>query len=166
MIRSEADRLERLVTDLLDLAKLDARQFRLEPRSIDLAELVPDVAAGFERDAATHGLQILVDGPDRGPVVTADPDRLAQVLANLVQNALKFAYGQVVVRYDAGGGRAEIEVADDGPGIASEDLPHVFERLYVAAQTPQRKESGSGLGLAIVKELVEAQGGTVAALPR
>ena len=93
-------------------------------------------------------------------------DRLAQVLANLVQNALKFADGQVVVRYDAGGGRAEIEVADDGPGIASEDLPHVFERLYVAAQTPQRKESGSGLGLAIVKELVEAQGGTVAALPR
>ena len=166
VIRSEAQRLERLVTDLLDLARLDARQFRLESQPTDLAELVPDVAAGFERDAAIHDVAVVVDGPDDGPVVNVDPDRLAQVLANLVQNALKFADSQVVVRYGDSGGRAEIEVADDGPGIASEDLPHVFERLYVAAQTPQRKESGSGLGLAIVKELVEAQGGTVAALPR
>ncbi len=99
-------------------------------------------------------------------MVVADPDRLAQVLANLVQNAIKFASSQVVVRYGPTAHGAEIEVADDGPGVRSEDLPHVFERLYVAAQTPQRKESGSGLGLAIVKELVEAQGGTVAALPR
>ena len=166
VIGSEAQRLERLVTDLLDLAKLDARQFRLEPQQTDLAELVPDVAAGFERDAAVHDLTVFVDGPDHGPTVVADPDRLAQVLANLVQNAIKFASSQVVVRYGESAGRAEIEVADDGPGIASEDLPHVFERLYVAAQKPQRKESGSGLGLAIVKELVEAQGGTVSALPR
>ena len=166
VIGSEAQRLERLVTDLLDLAKLEARQFRLELRPTDLAELVPDVTAGFERDAQAHDLRVSVEGPDAGPVVMADPDRLAQVLANLVQNAVKFAASEVMVRYGSSDTGAQIEVADDGPGIAPEDLPHVFERLYVASQTPRRKESGSGLGLAIVKELIEAQGGTVVALPR
>ena len=166
VIGSEAQRLERLVTDLLDLAKLEARQFRLELRPTDLAELVPDVTAGFERDAQAHDLRVSVAGPEAGPVVMADPDRLAQVLANLVQNAVKFAASEVMVQYGSSDTGAQIEVADDGPGIAPEDLPHVFERLYVASQTPRRKESGSGLGLAIVKELIEAQGGTVVALPR
>lgn len=166
IIGAEARRLERLVTDLLDLAKLDARQFRLEMTSTDLTQLVPDVAAGFEHEANELGVGIMVDGPEAELIVHADPDRLAQVLANLLQNALKYAHSTVLVSYRPGALGAEIVVADDGPGITTEDLPHVFERLYVAAQTPQRKETGSGLGLAIVKELVEAQGGTVAALPR
>lgn len=166
IIQTEARRLERLVTDLLDLAKLDARQFRFETRPVDLAELVPDVAAGFEREAQRHGLAVRVDGPAGGVTAVADPDRLAQVIANLVENAIKFAESQVSVSYRSVDGGAEIVVADDGPGVATEDLPHVFERLYVASQTPKRRETGSGLGLAIVKELVEAQRGTVAALPR
>lgn len=166
VIRNESRRLERLVTDLLDLAKLEARQFALEPQPIDLGEVVPDVAAGFEREAAEHGISIGVEGPHEPVMVSADPDRLAQVLANLLQNAMKFADDAVQVSWRLGANGAELVVADNGPGIATEDLPHVFERLYVAAQTPRRKETGSGLGLAIVRELVEAQDGTVTALPR
>ncbi len=166
IIGAEASRLERLVTDLLDLARLDARQFGLELRPTDLSELVPDVAAGFERQAGVDGITISVDGPEAPTLVLADPDRLAQVVANLVENALKYAHQQVHVGYGLSAGGGEIVVADDGPGIATEDLPHVFQRLYVASRPPARRETGSGLGLAIVKELVEAHGGSVAALPR
>lgn len=166
VIRSEAQRLERLVTDLLDLAKLDSRQFRMELRPTDLAEVIPDVCAGFEHEAGRHGVEVLVHGPDEPHVTYADPDRLAQVMANLLENALKYADQRVTVSYARSGPGLEVVVADDGPGIASEDLPHVFERLYVANQTPRRRETGSGLGLAIVRELVEAMGGQVTALQR
>jgi signal transduction histidine kinase len=95
--------------------------------------------------------------------VLGDADRLAQVAANLVQNALKFAKQRIVLTVESVDGWARLSVADDGPGIAPEDLPHVFERLYVSRHRPQRKEVGSGLGLAIVRELVTAMGGTVSA---
>ena len=96
-------------------------------------------------------------------VVSADADRLAQVLANLVENALRFARTTVSVRALQDGQDGMLSVDDDGPGIAPEDLPHVFERLYRAPHQPERRESGSGLGLAIVRELTEAMGGRVAA---
>ncbi len=166
VIGAEAGRLERLVTDLLDLARLDARQFDLRIRPTDLSELVPDVAAGFEHQARVDGVAIAVDGADRPVLVHADPDRLAQVVANLVENALKYADRQVQVTYGESAAGGEIVVADDGLGIATDDLPRVFERLYVAARPPTRRETGSGLGLAIVKELVDAHGGSVTALPR
>lgn len=166
IISSESRRLERLVNDLLDLANLEARQFRLEPRPTDLSILVPDVGAGFEHQANQHGVEVLIDGPDSPLLAHADPDRLAQAIANLVENALKFAQSRVILTYSTSAVGPQIVVADDGAGIASEDLPHVFERLYVANRTPRRRETGSGLGLAIVKELVEAMGGTVTALPR
>jgi signal transduction histidine kinase len=80
-----------------------------------------------------------------------------------VQNALKFARSEIRVAVDSTNGWARLAVSDDGPGIAPEDLPHVFERLYVSRHRPQRTEIGSGLGLAIVRELVTAMGGTVQA---
>ncbi len=94
-------------------------------------------------------------------LVLADPDRLAQVAANLIENALKYARFEVVVSVGVDRGHGVLTVDDDGPGIAADDLPHVYERLYVSRSRPQRQESSSGLGLAIVHELVEAMGGTV-----
>ena len=94
-----------------------------------------------------------------------DRDRILQVLANLVENALKFAEHTIVVTAEEDPGGPRIVVADDGPGIAAVDLPHVFERLYVASHSPRRTEVGSGLGLAIVRELVSAMGGSVQAEP-
>ncbi|MEA3077719.1 MAG: two-component system, OmpR family, sensor kinase [Actinomycetota bacterium] len=160
VISAEARRLERLVGDLLELAKLDARQFPLHLATVDAGEVVGVTAAGFEPEVTELGLTLQVDVPAAPLLATADPDRLAQVVANLVENALKFAASHVavgVVALDGGGVR--IVVDDDGPGIAPEDRPHVFERLYTSA-----RGGGSGLGLAIVAELVAAMGGTVAAV--
>ncbi|MCU1354362.1 MAG: histidine kinase [Acidimicrobiales bacterium] len=162
VIRSEAQRLERLVGDLLDLARLEAHQFSLAPRQVALDEVVTDTAEGFRPAAEARGVALDVQDDPAGSQAVVDPDRLAQVVANLVENGLKFAAGALWVRVDAiAGGQAAIQVVDDGPGIAPADLPHVFERLYVARHQPRPKESGSGLGLAIVRELVGAMGGWV-----
>lgn len=163
IILSESRRLERLVRDLLDLAKLEARRFSLHARPVPLAEVVTEVADGFRREIETAGLALVLD-PDLGPTAASvDPDRFAQVVANLMENALKYAATAIRAGVMAHPTELVAYVADDGPGIAPADLPHVFERLYVARHQPVRKESGSGLGLAIVRELVAAMGGTVTA---
>ena len=92
-----------------------------------------------------------------------DPDRYGQIIGNLVGNALRFADREVVVTLWSAEGGAHLSVGDDGPGIAEADLPHVFERLYVAEHSPAVQESGSGLGLAIVRDLTERMGGSVTA---
>jgi signal transduction histidine kinase len=165
IILAESRRLERLVKDLLDLAKLDARRFTLHSLPIDLNEVADDSVEGFRREVEAAGLHLAFVGAAAPTPAFADPDRLQQVIANLIENALKFADATITVRVvgDADGPRIEVE--DDGPGFSPEVLPHVFERLYVATARPQRKEAGSGLGLAIVRELVEAMGGRVDAAP-
>lgn len=162
VIKAEAERLQRLVDDLLDLSKLQSNGFSLRMQRVDLAALVGATVEGFLIDASERNIRLTTDLHGALPV-DADRDRMAQVVANLVQNALKFAATTIVVGTTAEGTDAVLWVDDDGPGIAVQDLPHVFERLYVAAHRPARKESSSGLGLAITKELVEAMGGTVTA---
>ena len=160
VIASESRRLERLVRDLLELAKLESKNFTLNPKPIDLTDLVADTADGFLPRAAQDDLELTLDAED-GVRAFADPDRLQQVLANLLENACKFARRSVHVslRSKAPGGASEIRISDDGPGIAWEDLPHVFDRMYTSDRRPTR-QIGSGLGLAIVRELVEAMGAT------
>ncbi len=160
VIATEARRLERLVADLLLLAKLDARRFSLHLEPTDLAEVAGGTAEGFGPKADELGLTLQVV-PDGHPLVLADPDRLAQVTANLVENALKFAAARVVVTVETVADGAALIVSDDGPGIAAVDLPHVFERLYQSSGRVSNRHVGSGLGLAIVAELVTAMGGTV-----
>lgn len=172
VIIAESRRLERLVGDLLDLTKLEAHQMSIALRPIDAAEVVTTTAEGFRPAAAKSGLAIVVQvpGPDGASAtvsplpVAADPDRLAQLLANLLENALTFARTTVTVRLsdDPASGSSIITVDDDGPGIAHGDLERVFERFYRADRGPNRR-MGSGLGLAIVAELATAMGGTVTA---
>ena len=169
VIVSEAIRLERLVGDLLDLARLDARDFTLKHRLTDVVAVGREVCAGFARSAADRHLEL--QEVHRGPVTAwCDPIRVAQVLANLVENSLRFADSLVVVGYrteDRGNGaRAVITVDDDGPGISEEDWPQIFERLYVSRRTPRPKEASSGLGLTIVAQLTEAMGGTASVSAR
>jgi two-component system sensor histidine kinase BaeS len=160
IIEAEARRLERLVADLLELARLDAREFSLHLGTIDVAEVARHAALALEPAARESGLELRVTG-DAAPVpALADAERLAQVVANLVENALKYAARTVTVSARAVPGGAEIAVADDGPGIDPGDLPRVFERLYTSRRQPGRKV-GTGLGLAIVRELVTAMGGRV-----
>jgi len=162
VILREAERLERLVQDLLDLARLQARTFSLQRRPVDLAVVASQSSAAFLPGATARGIEVQLDAP-APVVVVGDADRLAQVVANLVQNGLKFARTRIVVSVEAAAGAARLTVQDDGPGIPVADLAHVFERLYVARHQPKAAESGSGLGLAIVRELVTAMGGTVRA---
>ncbi|MBI5090054.1 MAG: HAMP domain-containing histidine kinase [Actinobacteria bacterium] len=161
IIRSEARRLERLVADLLDLAKLQSASFTLHAEPVDLGQLAVASGDGFQPDAADRGVSLHVQPWPGRLLVTADHDRLAQVLANLVENALKYASTAVHVATGADRDWAVLTVRDDGPGIEASDLPHVFERLYVARRQPARAESSSGLGLAIVHQLVTAMGGQV-----
>ena len=163
VILTESRRLERLVRDLLDLARLESRQFTLDFAYVDLVDVATATVDGFRPDAEASHVTLTTAGATDGIVVRADADRLAQVVANLVDNALKFARTSVTVSTSRSGPEAVLTVDDDGPGIATEDLPHVFERLYVSRHEPVRRETGSGLGLAIVHELVVAMGGTVTA---
>lgn len=158
IIGSEARRLERLVQDLLDLARLDARQFSLHMERVECADIVEAVAFGFRPEASSSSIELETVIPDEGRLwVDADPDRLGQVVANLVENAFKFARSKVVVGAGSADPQTVIWVVDDGPGIARDDLPHVFERHFSSDRSPARK-LGTGLGLAIVAELAEAMG--------
>lgn len=162
VISSEARRLERLVQDLLDLARLDADRFSLDVRPVDAAEVTRLVAEGFRPRAADLGLE-LVTSVGSSLWVEADPDRLAQVLANLVENAATFARARLEVGAGSGtGGEPLLWVADDGPGIPPEQLDQVFERHFVSDRVRGRRQ-GSGLGLAIVAELASAMHGGVRA---
>lgn len=162
IILHESKRLERLVADLLDLAKLQARSFTFSSVPLELSSSVASSAAGFRPAADERGVELQVIASAPG-VINADPDRLAQVVANVIENALKYARTKIVVGTAITDRAATLFVDDDGPGIDAADLPHVFERLYVARHEPPRSENSSGLGLAIVRELVTSMGGNVSA---
>ncbi len=158
VIGAESRRLERLVRDLLDLSRLDSREFSLNARPCDVTEIVHDTVAAFAPQA--HELGLALDATTGAAIPAAlDQERLAQIVANLVENALKYATSRIVVSAESGpAGWASIVVADDGPGIAAADVPHVFERLYTV-RSANARSVGTGLGLAIVHELAAAMGG-------
>jgi signal transduction histidine kinase len=163
VITAESRRLERLVGDLLDLARLDARRFTLDTREVDVADVVVDTAEGFRQTIEAEGLILRLDASSPLPL-RADPERLAQVVANLVENALTYARSTIDVRVaPSGPDHVEIAVVDDGPGIPADELPRIFERLYRSDRTTGGRRVGTGLGLAIVAELVELMEGEVAA---
>lgn len=178
VIGNHAERLDRLVGDLLDLAKLDANRFQLDLRPVNLATVTGRTVAGLVPRATENGIDLVAPVGD-GPLVVADADRLAQAVGNLIDNAIGFASGRVVVELSEsagepavngamtprpdGSGWATVAVVDDGPGFAPEDLPYVFDRLYTGRARPRRAENPTGLGLAIVRELVGAMDGRVEA---
>ena len=134
-------------------------------RATDVCEVINETAEGFRPAAEAAGVRLALDVPARAALVAAaDPDRLAQVVANLVENALDFASGRITVGTGRADDLVELWVEDDGPGIEPDDIPHVFDRFYTVSRAAKR-HVGSGLGLAIVHELVAAMGGTVRAEP-
>jgi signal transduction histidine kinase len=161
VISTEARRLERLVQDLLDLARLDANRFSLDLHQVDAAAVAGQVADGFRPRAAEVGIDFEVTiGPPMW--VDADHDRLAQVLANLLENAAAFARIRIQLGTGMVDGVPMAWVTDDGPGIPADQLDKVFERHFVSDRLRGRRK-GSGLGLAIVAELAVAMGGGVRA---
>jgi two-component system, OmpR family, sensor kinase len=157
-IAAEAERLSRLVGDLLDLARMNRTDFAVHPTEIDLAEVAGDAVRRYDQQAATFGVSLsaISDGP--APAV-ADADRVLQVVSNLVENALRLTSPGGEVRVVSEPGRLRVE--DTGPGLAGDDREHAFERFYLHSRYGRERPVGTGLGLAIVKELTQAMGGTV-----
>ena len=169
IVVAEARRLQRLIGDLLDLARLDAHQFSLRLVELDAGSCAADAAEALRYAFEGAAVDLVVERPQADLVVVGDADRLAQVVSNLVENALKFARSRVLVRTGSTAaegaaasteGRVVVVVEDDGPGIDAEDLPHIFERLFTSSRQPTRA-AGTGLGLAIVAELTHAMHGEV-----
>jgi two-component system OmpR family sensor kinase len=155
---AESARLERLVGDLLDLARMNRTDFSVHSSEIDLAEVAEDAVRRYEQQADAFGVSLMVvaDGPS--PAV-ADADRVLQVISNLVENALRLTPRGGEVRVSTAPGVLRVE--DTGPGLEPEDRERAFERFYLHERYGRERPVGTGLGLAIVKELVEAMGGTV-----
>ncbi len=156
----EAGTLERLTTDLRDLALADAGELAMHRQDVDLVELADQIVGASRSRARASGIEIAVDG--QPPVrVLADPTRLRQSIGNLVDNALRYTPpgGVVALVVGTSDDTASLAVVDTGPGIAAQDLPHLFDRFYRVDQSRSRRTGGSGLGLAIARHIVQAHGG-------
>ena len=164
IIARHSERMERLVSDLLRLARLDARQEALDLASCDLQQLFNTVIADVAQTAEAKDQQITTAVDSAGSRVTADPAKLHDVLRNLVENAVHYSPDHAAIRLEAmhQDGVVRISVSDSGPGIPPEDLSRVFERFYRVDKSRARP-GGTGLGLAIVKHLVELHGGQAVA---
>jgi len=154
----EAARLERLVRDLLDLARMNRTDFSVHPSAIDLAEVAEDAVRRYESQAEAFGVTLTAVFEGASPAV-ADADRVLQVVSNLVENALRLTPRGGEVRVVTAPGLLRVE--DTGPGLQPEDREHAFERFYLHERYGRERPVGTGLGLAIVKELTAAMGGTV-----
>lgn len=162
-IHEEAMLLSRLVDDLQDLAMMESEQLTLRREVVALGDLVQQVAQAMQPLAQQKGLALTINLPTDLPPVWVDPERIGQVLRNLVNNALTYTPpgGRVEIGAVARGGWVEVAVADTGCGIDPQDLPYIFERFYRADRSRTRSTGGVGLGLTIAKGLVEAHGGRI-----
>lgn len=164
-LHAETVELTRLVEDLRTLSLAEARNLSFEYQATDLAALTLRVAEEFRARAAGQQVEIKITPTENLPPVTIDPTRTAQVLRNLLDNALRYSpeASTIEMALKAGDIGVILEVTDRGPGIAEEHLPFIFERFYRVDRSRARSTGGSGLGLAIARQLTEAQGGTISA---
>lgn len=162
-IYREAERLQRLVADLQELSRVEAGAFELNLRKVEVEELVSSAVDRLSGQFEEKGVRLEIDLPPELPAVTADPDRIGQVLLNLLGNALQYTPSSRAVEVLAcqRDQVVEIEVRDEGIGIPAEHLPHIFARFYRVDRSRSRVGGGSGIGLTIAKHLVEAHGGRI-----
>ena len=160
-MKREVDRMVGLVHDLLDLTRAEAGPMRLRREAVDLSSVASNIVKTLEPRAVQTSVTLRLNAETAR--IEGDPDRLAQVLVNLIDNALRHtaAGGVVEIEVRARDGGAHLVVRDSGTGIPYNDLPHIFERFYVVDRSRAREYTGTGLGLSIVKQIVEAHGGTV-----
>ncbi|HET8656628.1 MAG TPA: ATP-binding protein [Longimicrobiaceae bacterium] len=172
-VKTNADRLQAIVDDLLDLSRIESGGYRVEPESVSLADLAREAWAPLRETAEATRAELRVDVPPDCEIVHADPAALRQVFSNLFSNSLRHMQGGGTIEVSAApagspspGRWIEVAVRDTGAGIAAVHLPRIFERFYRADAARTRAEGGTGLGLAIVRNLVERHGGAVSAESR
>ena len=160
-IQVETDALTQMVTELLELSRIESGRLSLELKSVAPHELLDSASGRMQLQAERAGLSLRVECADDLPKVKIDSQRLEQVLVNLIHNAVKFtrASGEVVLLAEAGNSEVRFAVRDTGIGIPMEDISRIFERFYRVDKS--RAGSGTGLGLSIAKHIVEAHGGKI-----
>jgi signal transduction histidine kinase len=159
LVRS-AKRMNRIIDDLLDYARMEAGTFRIEPARFPLETVIAESVDSMKAAAEGRGIRLTLNHSDNGVLVSCDKDRIIQVLENLIGTAIKFSPegGSVTVESKASGNCATLAIQDEGPGIPSDQLPRIFERHWQARRTAHQ---GTGLGLFIAKSIVEAHGGRI-----
>lgn len=163
-INKEAKRLAQFINDFLDLARLQSGRTRIARQPVEMHILVQEVVRIMQPQATERGVSLTIQVPDDLPMVKGDPERLRQVMINLVSNAIKYnrESGQVSIDVDPLDDHLRVQIKDTGRGIPPEALPHLFEKFY---RVPDAEgwAQGTGLGLSIVKQLIEAHGGQIQA---
>ncbi len=167
-VLEETYTLERLVEDLRTLTLAEARQLHFDLRPVDLGKLAEHAVNLFDAEAQEKRIVLTVDVEPNLPPVSADSQRVGQVIGNLLSNALRYApeNGKVEIAVQRSAEGVELSVSDNGSGVPEADLPRLFDRFWRGEKSRTRLEGGAGLGLAIAKQLVEAQEGTMAASNR
>lgn len=164
VIEEEADRLSKMVDDLLDASRLQAGGLSLNRADVSLPSLAKRVAERFSTQSNKH--TIVAEFPEKFPIVLADETRIEQVVSNLVSNAIKYApNGEIKITGTVRPEQIIICVSDEGPGIEAKDLPHIFDRFYRSTNAVKQTK-GAGLGLYLAKAIVEAHGGQIWADPK
>ncbi len=163
IMQQAAAQIDALIQDLLDVTRLEAGRLTVSPRDVEPAPLVEDALYAMHALAESSGVVLDASYDDELPLVHADPDRVTQLLSNLVGNALKFtpAGGRVAVRVQRRDEGVVVSVTDTGEGIPAEQLPHVFDRFFQVSNSKMGGRHGAGLGLPIARGIVEAHGGTI-----
>lgn len=163
VISSEADRMTRIVKDLLTLTRLDYNRMEMHMQRMDLRELGQKAAAAMEGQAKNQGLTLTCDLPAEMPAVTGDPERIQQVIINIITNAIKYnkPQGSIAITGGVEAGQVFLRVEDTGIGVPKADLERLFERFYRVDKARSRESGGTGLGLAIAKQIVETHGGRI-----
>jgi two-component system phosphate regulon sensor histidine kinase PhoR len=163
IIERNAQRLQSLVEDMLELSKLESNEFKLKREPVELQRVVPIVLALFRERAEKKGVRLSSELPAVLPAIDGDARALEHILSNLVDNAVKYcpSGSRILVGGSHDDDRVKLVVSDTGPGIAAEHLPRVFERFYRIDAGRSRELGGTGLGLSIVKHMVEAMRGKV-----
>ena len=163
IIDRESDRLAELISNLLDMSRVEAGTLRVEPEEIDLGLIITETADEFQRMTRMHHIETQL--PDRGQLVWADPRRARQVLRNLVENAVKYSPngGSITITAQALETHMQTSVADEGIGLEPAQLSRIFDRFYQVDSASTRKVGGSGLGLSICKAIIEAHSGEISA---
>jgi two-component system phosphate regulon sensor histidine kinase PhoR len=163
IIHNDANRLERLINDLLDLAKIESGKMKISLAPCDLLVVIDRAVKSFSKVVKDSGLTLSQSVPPQLPVVLADETGITQVLWNLLENAIKYNKpgGSIHISAKANGEFVELEVSDTGIGIPAEDIPRIFERFYRVDKARSQQLGGTGLGLAIVKHLIQAHHGEV-----
>jgi PAS domain S-box-containing protein len=161
IIDDESDRLSELISNLLDMSRVEAGTLRVEPETTDLRPIIRETANEFQLMTRDHRIQVEV--PPSLPMVLADPRRVRQVLRNLVENAVKYSPGGGVIHIGAeiSPHHVKVRIIDQGIGIEPEHLDHIFDRFYQVDSASTRKVGGSGLGLSISKAIIEAHRGEI-----